>query len=217
MKKPTQIMLIEDSLAYRNGIACALNEQPDMELISEFGTAEIALRNLDKNSPDLILLDLNLPGMSGLDAIPLIKQRSSETKIIILTQSNKEADVLQAIESGASGYLLKSSSIEQLIRGIHHVGNDGATLDPNLARFILGTLRQKLRKSVTETHLSKREMEILTLISQGLAQKQIASQLKISIYTVTEYIHNIYEKLNVQNAPAAVSKAYRTGLFSSNP
>lgn len=215
MKDKLRVMLIEDSPAYRKGIAFALEEREDMELVSEFGTAEIALRSLDEAQPELILLDLNLPGMSGLDAIPLIKTKAPETDIIILTQSDKEADVLLAVERGAAGYLLKASSIDQLMKGILHVREGGATLDPNLARFILDTLQQKLTKPASESNsnLSKRELEILTLIADGLAQKQIAAQLKISIYTVTEYIQNIYEKLKVPNAPAAVNKAHRLGLF----
>jgi DNA-binding NarL/FixJ family response regulator len=213
MTDKLRIMLIEDSAAYRKGIACALEAQPNMELISEFGTAEIALRKLGENPPDLILLDLNLPGMKGLDALPLIKAQAPESKVIILTQSDKEADVLQAIELGAAGYLLKASSIEQLVNGIHLVRDGGATLDPNLARFILDTLQQNLSQPSAKKHLSKRELEILTLIAEGLAQKQIAAELQISIYTVTEHIHNIYDKLNVPNAPAAVAKAFKTGLF----
>lgn len=216
MTDKLRIMLIEDSAAYRKGIACALEAQPDMELIREFGTAEIALRHLGDKAPDLILLDLNLPGMTGLDALPSIKAQAPESKVIILTQSDKEADVLQAIELGAAGYLLKASSIEQLVHGIHLVRDGGATLDPSLARFILDTLQQNLSQPPVKKNLSKRELEILSLIAEGLAQKQIASELQISIYTVTEHIHNIYDKLNVPNAPAAVAKAYKTGLFSKN-
>ncbi|MDQ8183592.1 response regulator transcription factor [Pelagicoccus sp. SDUM812005] len=217
MNQKLRVMLIEDSPAYRKGIAYALEEREDMELASEFGTAEIALRSLDEKLPDLILLDLNLPGISGLDAIPLIKTKAPDADIIVLTQSDKEADVLLAIERGAAGYLLKASSIEQLMHGILHVREGGATLDPNLARFILDTLQQKLAKPETQTKsLSKRELEILTLIANGLAQKQIAAQLEISIYTVSEHIQNIYEKLNVPNAPSAIHKAHRLGLFSQD-
>lgn len=213
MTDTIRIILIEDSVAYRKGIAFALEEQADMELIQQFGTAEIALRHLDETTPDMILLDLNLPGMSGLEALPLIKAKTPDAKVIILTQSDKEADVLRAIELGASGYLLKSASIDQLVIGIHTVRDGGATLDPSLARFILNTLQEKLTQPTSQTRLSKREMEILTLIANGLAQKQIASELNISIYTVAEHIHNLYEKLNVPNAPAAVAKAYKDGLL----
>src|SRR6056297_678314 len=106
-----RLMLIEDSEDYRNSIVRVLGRKPGMEVISQYGTAEIALQNLEEwtedDLPDIILLDLNLPGMSGLDAIPLIRQQAADVKIIILTQSDKEADVLRAIRLGASGYLLK--------------------------------------------------------------------------------------------------------------
>jgi DNA-binding NarL/FixJ family response regulator len=220
MKPPIQIMLVEDSAAYRKGIACALEGRSDMELAFQFGTAEIALRSLQEIAkeavPDLILLDLNLPGLSGLDALPELKKYAPKAKIIILTQSDKEADVLRAVQLGASGYLLKSTSIGQLLHGIQDVSAGGATLDPNLARFILDLLNQTLPKKAASTGLSTREMEILTRIAEGLAQKKIAAELAISIHTVNEYIHNIYEKLNVPNAPAAIFKAYKTGIFPSN-
>lgn len=218
MKSKIRIMLVEDFPDYRKGIACALDGRADMELASEFGTAEIALRSLQeiekKNAPDIILLDLNLPGMSGLDSIPEFLHQAPDTKIIILTQSDTEADVLRAIHQGASGYLLKSTSIEQLMDGIQCVHKGGATLDPSLARFILNTLNKTRPKKPKETGLSKRELEIITLIAEGEPQKQIASQLQITTWTVTEYIQSIYKKLNVVNAPSAIAKAYRTGILS---
>lgn len=218
--KKIAITLVEDFPDYRKGIACILDGRNDMELISEFGTAEIALRSLQeggkKNAPDIILLDLNLPGMTGLDALPLIQQEAPETKIIVLTQSDKEADILRAIRLGASGYLLKSTSIEQLINGILCVHKGGATLDQSLARFILDVLNKARPKKTEETGLSKREMEVLVLIAEGQAHKQIASQLELSIYTVTEYIQSIYKKLNVPNAPSAISKAYKSGILPTD-
>ncbi len=141
-------MLVEDQAAYREVITLALKHDQTIELISQYGTAEFALRQIQsptaKNVPDIVLLDLNLPGMSGLEAIPWFKKYSPNTKIIILTQSEAEADVLQAIRSGASGYLLKSSSPNQIKDSIQMVMNGGASLDDRLARFILDTLVDKL-------------------------------------------------------------------------
>ncbi len=148
MSAPVQIMLVEDHAGYRESINRILKREKSMELCSEFSSAEFALRELEnpkvKKKPDLILLDLNLPGMSGLEAIPWFKQYAPDLKIIILTQSDTEADILQAIKSGASGYLLKSSRAAQISDGIRTVMDGGAVLDTNLARFILDTMKSKL-------------------------------------------------------------------------
>ena len=118
-------MLVEDHAGYRETIAIALEQSDNMQLGSQFGTAEIALRKLQETAspkqPDIILLDLNLPGMSGLEALQWIKQHSPETRIIVLTQSDKKADVLSAIHSGANGYLLKSAPIEEITKGMQHL------------------------------------------------------------------------------------------------
>lgn len=215
MKNNIEVMLVEDNPAYRKGLACALEQISNMELVGEFSAAEFALRWLqeNKNSPDILLLDLNLPGMSGIESIAPFKKERPETKIIILTQSDKEEDILRATKLGASGYLLKSTSISQLMDDIESVHAGGVTLDPSVSQFILDSLHESSEKIVSDTDLSNRELEILTLIADGIVQKQIASELKISIYTVTEYIRNIYDKLDVPNAPAAVAKAYKSGIF----
>lgn len=217
MKKQIKIILVEDNLAYRKGITYTLDRNNEMELIGEFGAAEFALDSLaDTPTPDILLLDLNLPGMSGLEAIPHFKEQIPKTKIIILTQSDKEADVIRAIRLGASGYLLKSTSIAQLIAGIQGVYEGGATLDPAVSQYILNTVQQKPVKTASENDLSARELEILKLIAEGQAQKMIASQLNISVHTVSEYINNIYSKLEVPNAPSAVSKAYESGILPTD-
>jgi two-component system nitrate/nitrite response regulator NarL len=220
MKNSIQIMLIEDNPAYRKGICCAIENTDGMKLSRQFGTAEIALRSIPaferEARPNLVLLDLNLPGMSGLDALPEIKALLPEAKVIILTQSDLQADVLRAIELGANGYLLKASSIPQLLQGIQTVHDGGATLDPGLASLIMNTLNPGKTKKPPAVELSRREHEVLALIAEGSAQKQIAAELDISVYTVSEYIANIYKKLNVPNAPAAIAKAYRTGILPSS-
>lgn len=218
MRKKIHIILVEDHPEYREVIEMALGREPDMELTGQYGSAERALHDLKHDqkhkATGIILLDINLPGMSGLDAIPLISEACPEAKIIVLSQSDRESDVLKAITLGAAGYLLKSASRRQIIDGIHTVIGGGATLDARVARFILKTLQAKLPKTpAKEPLLSKREMEVLTLLAAGLAQKEIADRLSIGGTTVVTHINHIYEKLGVTNAPAAVDKAHRSGLF----
>ena len=218
MENTISILLIEDNAAYRKGIACALeDDESGIRLINQFGTAEIALRTLQDASgddiPDLILLDLNLPSMSGLDSITWIKQYAPSTKILILTQSNMEADLLCAIQRGADGYLLKSTSVTDLIAGIHEVVNGGASIDPSLARVILTNLQKKLPASAPTVALSQREREVLTLIGEGLLKKQVADKLEVSQRTIATHLEHIYKKLQVQNAPSAISKAYKLGIL----
>jgi DNA-binding NarL/FixJ family response regulator len=218
MAKPINIMLVEDHPEYREVIEMTLDLEPELLLTSQFGTAEMALRSLQRletrKIPDIILLDLNLPGMGGLEAIPFFNSAVPDAKIIVLTQSDREADVLKAISLGASGYLLKSSTTKAITAGIHTVVKGGATLDAKVAKFILQTLKTKLPKKEEESPLlSKREQEVLTLLAEGLAKKEIAERLRISTTTIVTHVNHIYEKLNAPNAPAAINKAHRLGLF----
>jgi DNA-binding NarL/FixJ family response regulator len=210
-------MLVEDNPRYREVITLALKDEPDIEVTSQFGTSEIALRSLQskpgRELPDLVLLDLRLPGMDGLDALPHFLSSAPEAKILILTQSDEEADVLRAISRGASGYLLKSSTVDQINEGIRNVMAGGASLDAGVARFILESLQTRLPKEETEHVLTRREVEILTLLGEGLVKKEIAERLKISYTTVDSHVTRIYEKLGVRNAPSAVNKAHLLGLF----
>lgn len=216
MNKHIRIMLVEDNRDYRLVIEHALEMEPDIELVSQFGTPEIALRSLegsDRTIPDLILLDLRLPGMDGLEALPWFLRALPDAKVIILTQSDAEADVLKAIKLGAAGYLLKSSHADQLTDGIRSVMAGGSTLDAGVARFILNTLQAILPDNDAESILSKRELEILNALADGLTKKEVAHTLDLSYHTIDLYTRNIYEKLEAPNAPAAISKAYRKGLI----
>jgi DNA-binding NarL/FixJ family response regulator len=188
-----------------------------MELIHQFGTAEIALRSLENAAPDelpdVVLLDLNLPGMSGLEALPWIRHYAPKTETIVLTQSDQAADVREAISKGASGYLLKSATLKQIIEGIQTVIDGGASLDPEIARFILNEIRNQPTQTTPGKSLSEREFEILTLLSEGLVKKEIAAHLNIGVTTVAYHVKNIYQKLDVSNAPEAIGKAYRSGIL----
>lgn len=215
--KKIRITLVEDSPDYQQVIAFGLEDESDIEVIGTFNTADAALRALKKSTeadmPDLILLDLNLPGISGLEAIAQIKELAPATEIIILTESEREADVLTAISSGAVGYLLKESSLEQITQGIRTVMSGGASLDPGMARYLLGNQQSHLAADGSSA-LSPRELEILHLIAEGQVQKKIAAELNISPKTVDFHIGHIYKKLN---APSAVAKAYQSGILRREP
>ncbi|WPJ96236.1 response regulator transcription factor [Coraliomargarita algicola] len=217
MNRVIKITLIEDHPEFREVVGLALASEADLELIGTYGSAERALRILEnpKNEakPDIILLDLNLPGISGLEAIPWLKEYVPNSKIIVLSQSDKESEVVSAIQLGATGYLLKSSQIDQLIASIRSVADGGSTLDPQIAKYILKHLQDKQPNLKVAKPLSDRELEILHMLSEGLLKKEIAEKLGISINTVARHIVHTYEKLEVQNAPAAINKAYKAGIF----
>ena len=217
MKRKIKIMLVEDHPKYRKVIEMALEDDPDMEVIDILGAAEIALRRVQdrpgRDAPDVVLLDLNLPGMSGLEALPWLKKYIPDTNVIVLTQSDAEADVLRAIQEGATGYLLKSSTVRQIKEGIRTVMDGGSTLDGKVAKFMMAAWNKGDSKDVMESALSQRELEILTLISEGLVKKEIGDRLNIGYGSVATYTRRIYEKLEVVNAPAAISKAYQHGIL----
>ncbi|MGB1875224.1 MAG: response regulator [Akkermansiaceae bacterium] len=219
MPKNYLVTVIEDNQAYREVLQLAFDRDTSVKLHSEFGTAEIALRELEKTEakPDIILLDLDLPGMSGLDALSALLELCPQTKILILSQSDVQRDILIAISRGAHGYLLKSASIEQIKKHITDTLAGGASLDPSVAKHLFDALRnvETLREEQTkekEHDLSEREVEVLRLLAEGMVKKEISDQLSISYATVDTHVRHIYQKLDVRNASAAVSIAHRLGL-----
>lgn len=212
-----KIMLVEDNPRYREVVALSLHGIAGLNLCGQFGTAEIALRTLRSlpanERPEVVLLDLRLPSMDGLVALPLFLSELPEGKIIILTQSDEEADVLRAISLGAAGYLLKTSTADQIVESIRSVASGGAPLDPGVARYILKQARLNLRKASTEALLTQRQLEILVFLGEGLVKKEIAARLGIGYATVDEHIANIYLRLRVHNAAAAVNRAHGLGLL----
>ncbi|TWU44306.1 Transcriptional regulatory protein DegU [Novipirellula aureliae] len=219
MNKIIRIMLIEDNSEYRDVIRLALEQEPGVQLMSHFGTAEIALRTLqqaaDEEHPELILLDLRLPGMDGIAAIPVIREAAPETKIIVLSQSDREQDVLHAISLGAAGYLVKSATLDEITESIASVINGGAPLDKSVAKYLVNALQPKPSQAEEQSLLSEREFEIMKLLSEGLVKKEIAATLGIGYSTVDTHVAHIYRKLEVSNAPSAVDQAHRLGLFSN--
>lgn len=213
MTTPIAALLVEDNRDYSEALALAFEGSARVRLARRFATAEIALRHLHEIQLEIILLDLALPGMSGVEAIPHFRRKAPQARIVMLTQSDAEKDVIRSISLGAAGYLLKSSPIGVIIEAIEFVAKGGASLDPKVARYILENLSQRLPNDSVKVDLSERETEVLYMIGEGLVKKQIADRLRISYTTVDSHVRHIYEKLQVTNAPAAVSQAYKLGIF----
>jgi len=212
-----KIILIEDNPEYRRAISMTMERSEGYELVGKFGSAEQALAELQKpdasNDIDIVLLDLGLPKMQGLESISWIEKYAPAAKIVVLTQSDKRADVIEAIQQGASGYLLKSSSMQEIREAIGLVMQGGATLGPSVAKYLLDQIQSRGASNLPDCHLSARELEVLELISLGMLRKEIAKALTISENTVVTHIRHIYDKLSVSNAPAAIRKAYETGIL----
>jgi len=216
MNDQIKIMLVEDNQEYSEVIKLAISRRDGMELTAAFTTAEIALRSLRSEeyiSPHIILLDLRLPGMGGLEALPYFKEMTPEAKIIILSQSDAESDISEAISKGASGYLLKSSTIAQIKDGIRAVAEGGVILDPTVAKFVLQEYKSNRPILSVNKALSNRELEVLGLLAEGKVKKEIGDTLSISYGTVDTHIRRVYQKLDVNNAAGAVSMAFRMGIL----
>lgn len=217
MKSRIEIAIIEDHPEYREMIGMLLDDEEDLFLSWKFGSAEWALRRIQSDQkrcqPDVILLDLGLPGMSGHEAIPQLLDLVPEAKIIVISQVNQEEAVIEAITLGVAGYLLKSATAAQIIRAIHEVNEGGNPLDAKVAGYLLKNMSSELSSDEGKGPLTKRELEVLDLVAKGLVKKEIAGQLGIGETTVVSHVKNIYEKLETTNAPAAVAQAYQKGLL----
>ena len=210
------IVLIEDNPNYRKALRQALEDSKRFAICGDYGNGERALKQLKNSSlqkPDIILLDLELPGMGGLDTIPHILKELPNTRIIVLTRSDDESKVVTAISRGAAGYLLKSSSFAKIEQSIYDVGAGGASLDPHVANYILRAFQTVKPDHKNGSSLSKRQLEVLELLAEGLLKKEIADRLGLSYHTVVMHVRHIYDKLQVQNVSAAVAKAIKRGII----
>jgi DNA-binding NarL/FixJ family response regulator len=210
----TQVWLVEDNQNYRETIARVLNQLPDLACGAAFGNCEDALRALkERTAPALILLDLGLPGIGGLAAIPMIKAVAPTTGIIVLTAFDDHDKIFKSICAGALGYLLKTAPISRIGDAIHEALTGGAPLSPQVAKSVLKMFSAMVPEK-KDYGLTPREEEVLELMVKGLLVKQIASDLKVSYHTIDSHLRSIYGKLHVQSRSNAVAKAIQERLFS---
>ena len=203
-----RILMADDHPVVRAGIRGMLETQPDFEVIAEAENGQEAVASASKLKPDVILMDLRMPQMEGVEAIGKIKESQPEIHILVLTTYDTDADIVRAVEAGATGYLLKDAPREELFRAVRATARGEAVLAPIVAARLMGKMR-----SPGEESLSPREIEVLLLVARGATNQDVAEKLHISKATVKSHLLQIYQKLGVSDRTAAATTALERGII----
>ena len=203
------LTIVEDLDEVREGLMTFLSLSPEFKVLDTFKTAEQALEMIPRLQPDIVIMDINLPGMNGIECIRQISARNSHTQFMMFTVYENDEKVLEALKAGASGYLLKNTGLIHIIEALKELHQGGSPMSSNIARKLVNNFQQQAQKEPLTgmAALSLRENEILRHLARGLLYKEIADKLNISTSTVRQHIHHIYEKLHVQNRTEAINKS----------
>jgi DNA-binding NarL/FixJ family response regulator len=204
-----RVGIVEDMEDIRNAIAALLIWDADFELVFTLGRAEEAVDTISALQPDIVIMDINLPGMNGIDCIKLVKPKCPQTQFMIFTIYENDENIFNALEAGASGYLLKKSSMPQIAEALKDLDNGGSPMSAQIARRLVKRYQKDSTPAREDEGLSSREKEIIQLLSTGLLYKEIADRLGITTGTVKQHIHRIYEKLHVSNKTEAINKVFK--------
>ena len=220
MNDITTVWIIEDNDRLREYLHKYINQTQDLQCTGAFAACEPALETLfPQTAPEILLIDLGLPGMSGIEGIHVFKERIPTVEPLVLTVNDTREKVFEAIQAGASGYLLKSASMDEIVEGCRKVAGGGASLDENIAKMMLNAFRKSgatkpaKKKEETDHNLTERELEILQLLADGYYMKEIEDKLEISMNTVKFHCKNLYKKLHAQSQRSAISEARRRGIL----
>jgi DNA-binding NarL/FixJ family response regulator len=214
MKSPTTtVAIVEDNAVMRKTFCDWINAGPGFRCVFACATAEEALAEIPRHKPNVVLMDVNLPGESGIACTAQLKEKLPNVQVIILTVYRNHEMIIQALQAGACGYLLKRSSPEELLKAISEVCSGGAPMTSEIARMLVEAFQKKPATVAPTDELTERESEILGLLSEGLSNKEIANRVNISYDTVRAHLRHIYEKLHVNGRTQAVRKY----LKSSSP
>ena len=202
-----KITIIEDDATIREGYQYLINAADDCTVVSTYASVEAALRKLESDAPDVILLDVELPGISGIDALPKIKKLLPEVYVIILTVYEQDTLIFRALGNGASGYLTKNTAPDKIIAAIGEVMEGGGPMSAHIARMVIGSFQRS-----EASPLTRRETEILEQLATGKSRRRIAEELFIDLETVKSHVKNIFSKLDVHSKADAI-KAARENKF----
>ena len=212
MSKPIRLLICDDHAVVRRGLRSLVGVKAEMELVGEAVDGEEAVAMAKKLKPDIIIMDLIMPRKDGVTAITEIKKKNQNAKILVLTSFSDDKNVFSAIKAGASGYLLKDSSPEELLQAIHDVHAGKSSLHPVIAQKVIQEMHQPTDLPPTDDPLSGREVEVLQNVAQGMSNQEIARTLKIKEGTVRIHVGNILNKLQLANRTQAALYALREGL-----
>jgi DNA-binding NarL/FixJ family response regulator len=208
--EPIRVLIVDDHPVVRDGLRGVLDGEPDMRVVGEAGHGAEALARAQATPVDVVLMDLRMPVMGGVDAIGALRRLAPEVRVLVLTTFDTDRDVLPAIEAGATGYLLKDTPREELVRAVRAAHRGEAVLSPAVAGRLMGQVRGPAQDA-----LSARELEVLRLVAAGCTNRETAQRLFISEATVKTHLLHIYAKLEVRDRASAVAAGYQRGLLTS--
>ena len=206
---PITVSIVEDSDKLRETLVRVLNRADGFSCVSHYANAEDALKDLPKIKPDVVLMDINLPGMNGVECVRQLKKIAPEIQVMMLTVYEDTENIFDALAAGASGYMLKRTAGKELLEAIQEVKRGGSPMTTHIARKVVQSFQRSAAAEAQTESLSEREQQVLDLLSRGLIYKEIAEKLGISYETVHTYIRRIYEKLQVRTRTEAVAKFLR--------
>jgi DNA-binding NarL/FixJ family response regulator len=205
---PINVSIVEDLEEIRDALKSYISIDKELQLTGCFANAEEAIKELPLLQPDLVVMDINLPGMTGIECIRKIKPECPSTQFMMFTVYEEDEKVFEALKAGASGYILKKHGSQKIIEALKELHNGGSPMSADIARKVVSAFHENEKHHEPDYHLTKRESAILQLLAKGLLYKEIAQQIGISGNTVKQHIHNIYEKLHVQNRTEALNKYF---------
>lgn len=211
MEKPLRVVLADDHVMVRQGIRQFLEEEGEITVVAEAADGEETLRLVARHRPDVVVLDIQMPGMSGMEVAREIRARFPDVRILVLTAYDDDPYILALLRAGADGYILKSAEAEDLVRAVQAVAAGQSALSPEVARKVVQHMTSEPRASGPSEALTEREVAVLRLTAQGLSNKEIGRRLGISARTVQGHLANIYGKLGVNSRTAAVVEGQRRG------
>jgi DNA-binding NarL/FixJ family response regulator len=212
-REPLRVAIVEDDVTTRDGLAVLIEGTPGYRCVGRYGSIEELLRRAPNRLADVVLLDINLPGISGAEGVRLVRERWPSTEVLMLTVYADQDKILESICNGAVGYLLKKTPRAGLLDAFGVAASGGAPMSPEIARKVVTLFRKAPAAEGTSEALTPQELRLLQLLADGHSYQTAAERLAISLNTVRSYVRNVYDKLHVHSKSEAVSKALRSGLI----